>query len=184
MVEGLKPTAYPKLTESMAELTEHQKLEIVTMLACFRKPAAILTYFGDTYGLELQHRQVSAYDPTNPHYDAGEKWCDIFDAKRKAYLEEVASVPIANQGFRLNILNELAIKAIEDDKPALAAALLEQAAKETGGLLTNMRELKVDDSRRLRPSEMTPEDRRLALADLIRQALDQREPGQPGAMTQ
>lgn len=160
----------------MAELSQAQKLEIVTMLACYREPVAIIAYFVETY-LDLApmpFRQILAYDPTSPHYDAGEKWLDIFDAKRKQYLEEVASVPIANQGFRLQMLQEELKRALKDNKSPLA--ILEQAAKEVGGVLTNMRDVRIDDSRRQRAAEMTPEDRRGALAGIIADLMASRDP--------
>lgn len=163
----------------MAEFTEAQKLEIVTMLACFREPATIVKHLGDEYGIETDTRQIGAYDPTRSYYDAGDKWRDIFDAKRKQYIEEVASVPSANQGFRLNLLHEQIVKAAREDKPALMAQLLEQVAKEVGGVLTNMRDVRIDDNRRPRVSEMSAEDRKAMLAGLIAEAMAKRDP--PGA---
>lgn len=166
----------------MADLTEAQKLEIVTMLACFRDTTTILEHFRAEHGLDLEHKQVGRYDPDRTYFDAGERWRDIFDKQRKSYLEDVASVPIANQGYRLNLLNEQAKLAFKDKKPALGAALLEQAAREVGGLMTNQRGVTIDDSRRVRASEMSPEDRRAMMAELIRQAMEQaaqRDP--PGA---
>ena len=156
----------------MAELTEPQKLEIVEALACFRAPSDIIAHFRREYDLELTHMQVGGYDPTRPYYFAGDKWREIFDAKRKGYLEEVAVVPVANQGFRLNELHDMYVAAKKAKNYALAAQLLEQSAKEVGGVLTNERNLKVDYSRSPRPSDMTPEDRKAALAELIRQAIE------------
>lgn len=158
----------------MAELTDAQKLEIVSMLAAFRDVTSILDHFRQVHELELTHKQVGSYDPSRSYFDAGDKWRDIFDAKRKAYLEDVATVPIANQGFRLNRLHELALQAERDKKPALAAQLYEQAAKEVGGVLTNQREMKVETNRMLTPSEMSPEDRKLAVAEAIRDLLERR----------
>lgn len=157
----------------MAELTDPQKREIVEALACFSTPTEIINHFRSEHGLEIDHKQVGRYDPTRAAYEAGEIWREIFDVKRKAYLEEVATVPAANQGYRLQVLQE----GIEAAKKArnwpLVAQLLEQSAKEVGGVLTNERSLKVDD-RRQRVADMTPEDRKAALAELIRQALEQR----------
>lgn len=149
------------------------------MLACFRGIPAVQEYFRSEYELELTARQIGAYDPNRSYYEAGDKWRELFEAKRKAYLEEVASVPIANQGFRLNVLHEQLEKAISKNQAATVAMLLKQAAEEVGGVLTNERNLRVDDSRRQRASEMTPEDRKAAVAELIRQALEGRDP--PGA---
>lgn len=158
----------------MADLTDAQKIEIVSMLAAFRDVTTILEHFRLVHDLDLTHKQVGSYDPTRSYYEAGDNYRDLFDAKRKAYIEDVATIPIANQGFRLNLLHEQAMQAIKDKKPALAAQLLEQAAKEVGGVLTNQREVKVDDNRRLKPSEMSAEDRKAALAEIIREAMEAR----------
>lgn len=156
----------------MADLTDEQKLEIVAALACFREPGAIIQHFQSEHGLEIDHKQVGRYDPNRSYYAGGEKWRDIFDAKRKAYVEEVASVPISNQGYRLNRLNEMASVALKEGKRAEAAIYLKQAAEEVGGAMTNRRDLRIDENRRPRPSDMTPEERRSAMAELIRQALE------------
>lgn len=156
----------------MAELTEPQKHEIVEALAWFRAPSEIIAHFRREYELELTHMQVGGYDPTRPYYFAGDKWREIFDAKRKAYLEEVAAVPVANQGFRLNELHDMYMAAKKAKNFPLAAQLLEQSAKEVGGVLTNDRNVRIDDRRGPSPREMTPEDRKAALTELIRQAIE------------
>lgn len=149
------------------------------MLACYQATTAIIAHFREVHDLDLTHKQIGAYDPTKSYFEAGEKWRDIFEARRKSYLDDVESVPIARQGYRLNILEGLLQQAIRTEKNGLALTILEQAAKEVGGLLTNQREMRVDDTRRLRPSEMTPEDRKAALAEIIRQALESRAPALP-----
>ena len=158
----------------MAELTDEQKHEIVELLACYRTTAAIIAHFQEVHGFEMNHKQVGIYDPTRRYFAAGDKWREIFDERRKAYLESVSTVPIANQGYRLNVLNELLVKALANDKPGLAITLLEQAAKEVGGIMTNQREVRVDDNRRMKAIDMTPEDRRAAMAEIIRQAIEKR----------
>lgn len=156
----------------MAELTEPQKSEIVEGLACFREPASIIAHFRLEHGLELSHKQVGRYDPTRPYYDAGEKWREIFEARREAYLDSVASVPVAHQGYRLNMLQKGVEAAEKASDWPLVAQLLEQAAKEVGGTLTNRRKLEVSETGWQRAVDMTPDERRAALAELIRQAIE------------
>ena len=158
----------------MAELTDDQKLEMVEMLACFRDVTTIINHFGETYGLVINHRQVGGYDPMRPYYEAGDKWRAIFEARRKAYLEAVSAVPIANQGYRINILQEQLNAALKANKTPEVLSILEQAAKEVGGILTNQRELRVDDNRRPKAIDLTPEERRSAMAEIIRVAMEQR----------
>lgn len=148
------------------------------MLAAFRSIVTIQEHFQQEYGLELAARQIGGYDPSRTYYDAGQKWREVFDFARKRYLEEVASVPAANQGYRLNLLNEMIKDALKEKKPALAAQLLKQAAEEVGGVLTNQRDVKIQDDRKQAARDMTPEDRKMAVAELIRQAMDQM--GKPG----
>lgn len=155
----------------MATLTDTQKEEVVTLLAMFRRPADVVAYMQVEWGIEIDRFQVRSYDPTNPRYEAGSKWREIFSAKRKCYVEEVASIPIANQGYRMNLLNEMTTKAIAQGQIALAAQLLEQAAKEMGRSMTNQSELRITDNRKPTAREMSPEDRKLAVADLVRQAM-------------
>lgn len=156
----------------MAELTEEHKTAIITGLAQFMRAADIVVMMREEFGVEIDTQQVSKYNPLRACYEGGEKWRDIFDAARKAYIEDVQTKPVANQGYRLALLQK-GIEAAEKAKNwVLVASLCEQAAKEVGGVLTNERNLKVDDARRQRAADMTPEDRRLAVAEVIRQAVE------------
>jgi hypothetical protein len=162
----------------MAEFSDELKLEIVTRLAQFEAPGDILRDLG-TRGIQSDYTQVGSYDPTRPYYEAGEKWREIFDAVRKAYLTDVAAVPVANQGYRLNILQKGLEAAVRSHKWDLAASLAEQASKEVGGVFTNIRELGLNDSRRPKAADLSPEDRKAVLADLIRSMMETLPPA-PG----
>lgn len=158
----------------MADLNDEQKREIVEQLACFRTPVEVVAWFQSEYGIELDRLQVGRYDPSRTYYAAGEKWREVFELRRAAYLSDVSAVPAANQAYRLQTLQEGIEAAKKAKNWPLVAQLLEQSAKEVGGVLTNQRELKVDDSRRPKPSELSPEDRKLAVAEIIRQAMESR----------
>jgi hypothetical protein len=159
----------------MAELTEHQKLEIVEALAGFESPSAIITHFRSAYGLDLTHKQVGRYDPTRPYYEGGERWREIFDAHRRACLEDVSAIPAAHKAYRLNMLQEGIDAARAAKNWVLMAQLLKQAAEEVGGALTNERNLKVENDRQ-RPEDMTYEERGAAVAEIIRQAIESPAP--------
>lgn len=156
----------------MANLSEPQKREICEALAGFSSPATIIAHFRSEHGIELSHKQVGRYDPTRPYFDAGDNWREVFWGRRKAYLENVADVPIAHLGYRLQLLQQGAEAARIAKNWPLMAKLLEQAAREVGGVLTSQRELKVDDRRRA-IDEMTSDERRAALVEIIRQAMEQ-----------
>ena len=156
----------------MADLTEPQKREIVEALACYDESREIIAYFREEHELELTHKQVGRYDPTRPYYDAGDKWREIFAARRKAYLEEVTAAPVANQGYRLQRLQEAVEEERKGKQWALMAQLLKQAAEEVGGVLTNQRHTTIEEGRKLSAKDMTPEERQAALAEIIRKVQD------------
>lgn len=153
----------------MADLTEEQKLELVSMLACFSEPAAIIRHFQSEFGLTIEHKQVGRYDPTRAYFAAGAKWREVFEARRAAYLNDVSAVPVAHQAYRLNLLQEGVDDAKRSGNWKLVAELAEQAAKEVGGILTNQRNHQIDD-RKSSARDLSPEERKSALAEIIRQA--------------
>lgn len=154
----------------MAILTEEQKREIVLSLAGFMSPAAIRVKMKEDHGLDLEYRQITVYDPTRTHFEGSQRWRDIFEAARKNYVEDTLTVPVANQGYRLRTIQGLLDKALEQGNMVMAMQLMEQAAKEVGGLLTNARQLNVSDNRG-GTMDLTPEERRAQAVELIREAL-------------
>lgn len=148
----------------MAEFTDEQKTEIVQLLAQFVTPAAVVAQLR-AEGIETDRRQIGSYDPTRPYFEAGEKWRVIFWAARKQYIEELEIIPTANKACRVNMLHEAAMEARSKKNYALMAAMLKQIAEDTGGALTNQREVLLDDR-----GSLTPDERRAAAARLIDRA--------------
>jgi hypothetical protein len=140
--------------------------------ARFVSPGDIVSMMMKEYCVTTDVRQVHGYNPTKTCFEAGDKWREVFNAARKAYLEEVAHVPISSQAFRLNELMDNYTRAKAKGNLPLANQILEQAAKEVGGVLTNDRNLKIDRSNSSPLSELTPEERRAMVADMLSQALD------------
>lgn len=166
----------------MAVLSEAHKEAIVIQLAHFRRPAEVVEFMREHHELDLTVQQVRTYDPTNPRFEADrDKWPPIFEAAREAYITNVKAIPIANQAFRLNELADLYDKAKKQKNYKLAAELAEQAAREVGGVLTNSRELNINDGRKAR--EMSPEDRAAALGAIISDAMAAAKDAQPGVTT-
>lgn len=152
----------------MAYLTEEQKLELVSMLACFREPAVIIRHFQLELGLTIDHKQVGRYDPTRAYFAAGAKWREVFEARRAAYLNDVSAVPVSHQAYRLHLLQGGIDSAQRSGNWKLVAALAEQAAKEVGGILANHRNHHFDEHKS--PAhDLSPEERKAALAEVIRQ---------------
>lgn len=142
----------------MAALTDDVKAFVVQALACFDTPTQVANAVKEEFGLEITRMQVSTYDPTKfMGRNLSKKWRDIFEATRKAFLEDQASIPIANQNFRLRALHNLYQNAASRGNAALAAQLLEQAAKESGGSFTNRREMTGRDGAPLIPTKSAQE---------------------------
>lgn len=156
----------------MAELSDEQKLEIVLAHARFVSSGEIVATMLKEYGVTTDIRQVHGYNPTKACFEAGDKWREVFEAARKAYLEDVATIPIASQAFRLNELMDNYTKTKAKGNMVLAGEILEQAAKEVGGVLTNDRNLKIERGSGGALAELTPEERRAMVADMLAQALD------------
>jgi hypothetical protein len=161
----------------VAELSDQHKERIVVLLARYRLPSEVAVQMKDDFGLELTVQQIVKYDPSRPVYEAGEKWRPIFEVARQDYLENVKAVPVANQGWRLQTLQDGIEAAKKAKNWRMVADLLEQAAKEVGGVLTNSRELNISDGRRAR--EMTTEDRAALLGSIVAEAMEARKQQQP-----
>ncbi len=67
------------------------------------------------------------------------------NATRAAFLADAATIGIAHRAVRLRTLGRLADRAEAMGNLALAAEILEQAAKEVGNAFTNKREVAGDD---------------------------------------
>jgi hypothetical protein len=120
----------------MATLTEEQQAYIVTALACCVKPKTIVEEAKQRWGIELPPSQISYYDPTNPisGRHLADEWRVLFHATREAYIARERAIPIAIRTYRLEVLTELLDHDLVKAAPTLKASILEQAAKEVGGL--------------------------------------------------
>jgi hypothetical protein len=149
----------------MAALKDDVKLFIVRALACFDSPTEVCRQVKDEFGLEVTKQQVSLYHPERRvGRDLSEKWRTIFAETRKNFLEDVSTIPIASQAFRLRALNRMYERVSATANTALAAQLIEQAAKESGGSFTNRQ--KVDMNANVNASVTHKEPRELTNEEL------------------
>lgn len=149
----------------MAVLKEEAKLLLVQSLACFDTPTQAAELVKQELGIAISRMQAAAYDPTKPAgRNLSEKWRAVFDSTREKFLSDVASVPIAHQAFRLRALQRQFERAEARGNTPLAAQLLEQAAKEMGGSLTNRRELTGRDGKPIAMAHATITKEELAEA--------------------
>lgn len=122
----------------MAALSPEVKAFIVQALACFDTPTQIASQVKQEFGLDISIQQVSSYDPTKAiAKNLGQKWIDMFNATRTRFQTELSDIPIANKAYRLRALNRMMTSAEKMRNMALAASLMEQAAKECGDAYTN-----------------------------------------------
>lgn len=145
-------------------LTEEMKRQIVIELATFRSPPEIRDMLKAEHGVEIALTDIHPYDATKEWCRAGHALRELFHQARKEFVEGVTDQPIASQQFRLRMLHRLAQKCEARGEFAEAGKLLEQAAKECGGLFTNVRQLEG----RLAHVHMTPETARAKLADYMK----------------
>ena len=144
----------------MAALTDPIKQAIVQSLACFDTPTQVAEHVKQEFGVTITRQQVATYDPTkSAGRNLSAKLRAVFTATRKAFLADVSTIPIAQQAYRLRILQRNVERADSRGNAVLVATLLEQAAKELGGAFTNRRELTGKDGKPLAvaATNVTPE---------------------------
>ncbi|UYM55297.1 DUF2280 domain-containing protein [Leclercia adecarboxylata] len=122
----------------MAALSPEVKAFIVQALACFDTPTKIASQVKQEFGLDITIQQVSSYDPTKAiAKNLGKKWIDLFNTTRSRFQTEITDIPIANKAYRLRALDRMMTRAEGMKNMALAASLMEQAAKEVGDAYSN-----------------------------------------------
>jgi hypothetical protein len=122
----------------MATLKGEVKAFIVQSLACFDTPSQVVESVKKEFGLSITRQQVESHDPTKANgRGLAKKWVEMFHATRGRFQTEISDIPIANKAYRLRALDRMATRAEGMKNMALAATLMEQAAKEVGDAYTN-----------------------------------------------
>jgi hypothetical protein len=132
------------------KLTSEHQTFIVQSLAYFMTPSEIVEALKTEFNVTISRQLVRDYNPQQVQ-KSQKKWGKLFDEARKEYLASPHNVGIAHLTHRLDRLNQLMVNAIRMKNYPLAAQLLEQAAKDSGGLFTNkqLQEVKVDQRMQL-----------------------------------
>lgn len=142
----------------MAILTDNIKLAIVQALACFDSPSQVAEAVKLEYGVEVTRMQVALYDPTkSTGQKVSAKLKAIFEETRAKFLADVSTIPIAQQAYRLRVLQRSLAKVEKQGNTSMVSQLLEQAAKEAGGAFTNRREITGKGGGPLATTNVTPE---------------------------
>jgi hypothetical protein len=113
-------------------LTDEVKAFIVRGLARYETPTSVAQSVKANFGIEIDRRQVFAYDPAGSRPPA-QRWIDLHAATRAKFLGATAEVGITQKLVRLRMLDRYANRADGQDQMERAAAFLDQAAKECGG---------------------------------------------------
>jgi hypothetical protein len=125
-------------TESRTTLTDEIRIFIVKALACFDSPSQVVDAVKTNFGVSITRQHVYCYDPRSSQR-MSPRWRELHAAARQAYLREVAEIGIAHRVVRLRMLERMAQRAEDRYHQTDAAAFLEQAAKECGGIYENRR---------------------------------------------
>ena len=127
------------------EIPRALAMQIVARHACYHSVSDIVRWLQEEHEREVHHSTVSSYNPTTVHGRtllAGELKSYFYDV-RAAWEKEREKYSMASRGFRLEQLLELYQEARQARNFKLAAALLEQAAREEGGMFRATRRTEV-----------------------------------------
>jgi hypothetical protein len=121
------------------KLPRSLKTFIVSQLAAYQRPSAVVVAVNQAFGVEVSRQHVERYDPTKAAgRNLSKELRAQFEQERKAYHAENEAIGIQHRPFRLRQLEELYFEARDRRNPGLALQILELAAKEVG--LTRARE--------------------------------------------
>lgn len=132
-----KPRLAGRKAGEAAGMNDVIRAEIVHRLAEYESPTAI---WRDLLarGIDISIQAVGQYNPERFNYSHGTKWLQVFTEARRAWLDRIATEPMARREFRLEKLRLLMEEAIERRELTQAASFLEQAAKEMGDVYTKI----------------------------------------------
>lgn len=178
------------------KLTDEHKAFLVTRYASYGRGHEIINEFEQEFGFRPMADVVRKYNLAGVRDEADAKkrgmfrWMPLWKKAREEFEASVGDIPIANAVYRVKKLDEMFDAAFQKKNYKTAAQLLEQAAKETGGMFTNRREVtgKVDVS----IEEVPDEIKNASLAERLRAevlaavnaaAAGVQEPAKPAAPT-
>jgi len=156
----------------MASLKPEVKAFIVQGLACFDTPSQIVESVKKEFSVDITRQQAASHDPTKAAgVGLAPKWVELFKSTRERFQNEISDIPIASRAYRLRALDRMATKAEGMKNIAMAAQLLEQAAKEVGEAYTNRQKIehtgKDGGPIKTTQTQLTPEQLREALKGII-----------------
>jgi hypothetical protein len=131
--EDAAPTGHGPDERAPTILTDEIKEFIVRGLARYETPSRVAAAVKAVFDIDVSRQQVHTYNARGAKPPA-ERWCELFEATREAFLADVSAIGIAQKVVRLRMLERYAQHADEHGYYTRAAGFLEQAAKECGGI--------------------------------------------------
>jgi hypothetical protein len=120
------------------------KRAIVQRLACYETPTEVAKAIKAEFDIELSLQRIQYYDPNTK---AGQALAPdlkaLFAETRKAFLDDLDSIPIANKAVRLRHLQKLIDFFAPKNAAGIMLEVMEAAAKEVGNAFTNERKHKL-----------------------------------------
>lgn len=159
------------MTARKPKMDETHRTWLVTRWAAFARPLELLRDFTAEFGFSIDASLARKYDLSGLDEAAAKKrgmakWLPLFNDTRERFRQSVQDIPIANAAYRVKKLDEMFEIAFEKKNYKSAAQLLEQAAKETGGMFTNKRE--IDGTMKHTVEEVPDEIKTASLAERLR----------------
>ncbi len=142
-VQSVEPTRAEDTSPDLADgrrLTMGQKHFVVESLACGRYPHEVVEAVKERFGIDVSIQRIECYDPTKV---AGRSLSMelqlLFVSARDKYVAEMKHIAVSHQVWRVDLLDRLVARTYKKGNVPLTAELLEQAAREVGGMYTNAR---------------------------------------------
>ena len=130
------------IARKSGKLDNEQKAFIVERLAVWESPSEVAKAVKAEFGTEISRQAIERYDPEkHAGRDLGARWRERFWRAREAFRRDLEAVPEVHKPVRVRRLAEMSRAAQARGNAVLAAALLEQIAKEVGNVYSNRREL-------------------------------------------
>jgi hypothetical protein len=123
-----------------SKLSGEVKAFIVQSLASLNSPSAVAAAVESRFGVSITRQAIEAYDP---HKHSGrrlsEKWRQLFEDTRQAFLEETRNIGISHRAVRLHKLDQQVALAEEKHDSLTLLKLLQQAKREMDAVNTTYR---------------------------------------------
>jgi hypothetical protein len=173
------------VTTTKRKLTEEEKAFLVSAFAAWNPLREVCRLFEERFGRPITSVNANKYDLNgwagreNAYAGSAsqKKWRPLFDQVRARFIEDASTIAITHKTFRLREIDAHYRRVATADRVnvPLAMQLLEQAAKESGGLYTNATKVKHEGEvkAKVAPEEtMSDEEKRAIVEQRVAGAID------------